>query len=150
MKKLSFIVTLILGISISASAQEWFLTATRKGGPSDGYITGGFMKKGWGFYAGLPYGEVQSANSSGIVIPPGVNTSTGTISENMKFGVLRELKQDKAVVGFGIQPTIGGNKPNVILMYNPLRPSNVLNLWTIGNLVGSDFTLGLGLSYKVK
>jgi hypothetical protein len=150
MKKLSFIVALILGISISASAQEWFITATRRGGPSDGYITGGFMKKGWGFYAGLPYDEVKSANSSGIVIPPGVNTSTGTISENMKFGVLRELKQDKAVVGFGIQPTLGGNKPNVFLMYNPLRPSNVLNLWTIGNLVGSDFTLGLGLSYKLK
>jgi hypothetical protein len=150
MKKLSFIVALILGISISASAQEWFITATRKGGPSDGYITGGFMKKGWGFYAGLPYGEVQSANNSGITIPPGVNTSTGTISSNMKFGVLRELKQDKAIVGFGIQPTLAGNKPNAFLMYNPLRPSNVLNLWTIGNLVGGDFTLGLGLSYKVK
>ena len=141
---------LILGISISASAQEWFITATRKGGPSDGYITGGFMKKGWGFYAGLPYGEVQSANNSGITIPPGVNTSTGTISSNMKFGVLRQLKEDKAILGFGIQPTLAGNKPNAFLMYNPLRPSSVLNLWTIGNLVGSDFTLGLGLSYKVK
>jgi len=150
MKKLSFILTLILGISISASAQEWFLTATRKGGPSDGYITGGFMKKGWGFYGGLPYSEVQSANNSGITIPPGVNTATGTISSNMKFGVLRQLKEDKAILGFGIQPTLAGNKPNAFLMYNPLRPSNVLNLWTIGNLVGSDFTLGLGLSYKVK
>jgi hypothetical protein len=149
MKKLSLI-ALILGISISASAQEWFLTATRKGGPSDGYITGGFMKKGWGFYGGLPYGEVQSANNSGITIPPGVNTATGTISSNMKFGVLRQLKEDKAILGFGIQPTLAGNKPNAFLMYNPLRPSNVLNLWTIGNLVGSDFTLGLGLSYKVK
>ena len=149
MKKLSLI-ALILGISISASAQEWFLTATRKGGPSDGYITGGFMKKGWGFYGGLPYGEVQSANNSGITIPPGVNTATGTISSNMKFGVLRQLKEDKAILGFGIQPTLAGNKPNAFLMYNPLRPSNVLNLWTIGNLVGGDFTLGLGLSYKVK
>ena len=53
-------------------------------------------------------------------------------------------------MGFGIQPTLAGNKPNAFLMYNPLRPSSVLNLWTIGNLVGSDFTLGLGLSYKVK
>jgi hypothetical protein len=150
MKKLSFIVALILGISVSASAQEWFITATRKGGPTDGYITGGFMKKGWGFYGGLPYSEVQSANNSGITIPPGVNTATGTISSNMKFGVLRELKQDKAILGFGIQPTPAGNKPNAFLMYNPLRPSNVLNLWTIGNLVGGDFTLGLGLSYKVK
>jgi hypothetical protein len=150
MKKLWFIVALMLGVSISASAQEWFLTSTRKGGPSDGYITGGFMKKGWGFYAGLPYSEVQSANNSGIKIPPGVNTSTGTISENMKFGVLRQLKEDKAILGFGIQPTNGGNKPNAFLMYNPLRPSNVLNLWAIGNLVGSEFTLGLGLSYKIK
>jgi hypothetical protein len=35
-------------------------------------------------------------------------------------------------------------------MYNPLRPGNVINLWTIGNMVGDDFTLGLGLSYKIK
>ena len=142
--------TLLLGVEVVANGQEWFITATRKGGPSDGYISGGFMKKGWGFYIGLPYGEVQSANNSGITIPPGVNTSTGTISPNMKFGVLRNLKEDKAILGFGIQPTINGNKPNFLLMYNPLRPSNVLNLWTIGNIIGDDFTLGLGLSYKIK
>jgi len=35
-------------------------------------------------------------------------------------------------------------------MYNPLKPSSFLNLWAIGNLVGSDFALGLGLSYKLK
>jgi len=150
MKKLSFIVALILGISVSASAQEWFITATRKGGPSDGYITGGFMKKGWGAYAGLPYTELNDENSKGITIPPGVNTKTGTISSNMKFGVLRQLKENKAILGVGIQPTASGNKANAFLMYNPLRPSSVLNLWTIGNLVGGDFTLGLGLSYKLK
>lgn len=149
MKKILLIVTLLLGVEVVANGQEWFITATRKGGPSDGYITGGFMKKGWGFYAGLPYGELKSQNG-GITIPPGVNTNTGNVSDNMKFGVLRQLKEDKVIVGFGLQPTINGNKPNFVLLYNPLRPSNVINLWTIGNLVGSDFTLGLGLSYKVK
>lgn len=148
MRNILIIAVLLLGVEVAANGQEWFITATRKGGPSDGYITGGFMKKGWGFYGGLPYGEVSKNGS--VTVPPGVNTSTGTISENMKFGVLRQLKEDKAIVGFGIQPTLDGNKPNVFLMYNPLRPSSVLNLWTVGNLVGSDFTLGLGLSYKVK
>jgi len=59
------------------------------------------------------------------------------------------LKEDKAIIGFGIQPTANGNKPTGFLMYNPLRPGNTLNMWTIGNLVGGDFTLGLGLSYKI-
>jgi hypothetical protein len=149
MKKIFLVLTLLLGVEVVANVLEWFITATLKGGPSDGYITGSFMKKGWGFYAGLPYGELKSQNG-GITLPPGVNTTTGTLSDNMKFGVLRQLKEDKAIVGFGLQPTINGNKPNFIIMYNPLRPSNVINLWTLGNLVGSDFTLGLGLSYKVK
>ena len=147
MRNILIIVVLLLGVEVAANGQEWFITATRKGGPSDGYITGGFMKKGWGFFAGLPYGEVTQ--NGAVTVPPGVNTSTGTISENMKFGVLRQLKEDKAIVGFGVQPTLGGNKANAFLMYNPLRPGNSLNLWTIGNLVGGDFTLGLGLSYKV-
>ena len=149
MKKFFLMATILLGMKDVANGQEWFITATRKGGPSDGYITGGFMKKGWGFYAGLPYGEYSGPNG-GINIPPGVNTKTGNVSDNMKFGVLREVKQDKAIVGFGLQPTINGNKPNFLIMYNPLKPSNVLNLWTIGNMVGDNFTLGLGLSYKVK
>lgn len=149
MKKILFIVA-VLGISFASNAQEIFFSATRKGGPSDGYITAGYMKKGWGVFAGLPYTEIKDQNTNGITLPPGVNTSNGTISKNMKFGVLRQLKQDKAIFGFGIQPTESGNKPNLFLMYNPLRPSNVINLWTIGNLVGSDFTLGLGLSYKFK
>ena len=149
MKKIFLVLTLLLGVEVVANGQEWFITATRKGGPSDGYITGGFMKKGWGFYAGLPYGEIGGPNG-GITIPPGVNTKTGNVSDNMKFGVLRQLKEDKAILGFGLQPTLDGNKPNFLIMYNPLRPSSVINLWTIGNLIGSDFTLGLGLSYKVK
>ena len=149
MKKIFLVLTLLLGVEVVANGQEWFITATRKGGPSDGYITGGFMKKGWGFYAGLPYGELGGQNG-GITIPPGVNTNTGNVSDNMKFGVLRQVKEDKAIVGFGLQPTIEGNKPNFLIMYNPLRPSSVLNLWTIGNVVGDDLTLGLGLSYKIK
>ena len=148
MRNILIIVVLLLGVEVAANGQEWFISATRKGGPSDGYVTLGFMKKGWGFYGGLPYTEIN--NNGAVTVPPGVNTSTGTISDNMKFGVMRQLKEDKAIIGFGIQPTNLGNKPNVYLMYNPLRPSNALNLWTIGNLVGSDFTLGLGLSYKVK
>ena len=76
MKKIFLVLTLLLGVEVVANGQEWFITATRKGGPSDGYITGGFMKKGWGFYAGLPYGEIGGPNG-GITIPPGVNTKTG-------------------------------------------------------------------------
>ena len=67
--------TLLLGVEVVANGQEWFITATRKGGPSDGYITGAFMKKGWGFYAGLPYGELGGQNG-GIVIPPLVPPTT--------------------------------------------------------------------------
>ena len=87
MKKIFLVLTLLLGVEVVANGQEWFITATRKGGPADGYITGGFMKKGWGFYAGLPYGEIKTPNG-GISIPPGVNTNTGNLSDNMKFGVL--------------------------------------------------------------
>ena len=56
MKKIILMLALLLGVEVVANGQEWFITATRKGGPSDGYISGGFMKKGWGFYIGLPYG----------------------------------------------------------------------------------------------
>ena len=49
MRNILIIVALLLGVEVAANGQEWFITATRKGGPSDGYITGGFMKKGWGF-----------------------------------------------------------------------------------------------------
>lgn len=89
MKKLLLLSALVFGMNTMANAQEWFISATRKGGPADGYITA------------------------------------------------------------GIQPTEAGNKPNVFLAYNPLKPNGDLRLWTIGNLVGSDFTLGLGLSYKL-
>jgi hypothetical protein len=148
MKNILILAVLLLGVEVAANGQEWFVTATRKGGPTDGYISLGFMKKGWGFYGGVPYTEIKADN--GITIPPGVNTTNGTLSDNFKFGVLRQIKEDKAIVGFGLQPTLNGNKPNAMIMYNPLKPSSFLNLWAIGNLVGSDFALGLGLSYKLK
>jgi len=148
MKKLMLMFVMLFGMSIVANAQEWFITGTKSGSSTDSYVSGGFMKKGWGFYVGLPYGEVKS-QTNGAITAPGINTATGTLSSNMKFGLLRQVKEDKAVLGFGIQPTPAGNKPNLTIMYNPLRPGSVLNLWTIGNIVGGDFTLGLGLSYKV-
>ena len=43
----------------------------------------------------------------------------------------------------------GENKINAFLAYNALKSSD-LKLWVIGNLVGSNFTPGLGLSYKLK
>jgi hypothetical protein len=67
----------------------------------------------------------------------------------MKYGILRQVVEGKWMFGAGIQPTINGTKPNVFLMYNPLKASGNLKLWTVGNLVGSDFTLGLGLSLKM-
>ena len=147
MKKLMLLFLVLFGLNMTLNAQEYFLMGTRKGG--DGYITAGWMKKGWGLYAGLPHSEILPANG---VIPalPGVNTRTGAITQTMKYGILRQLKEDKAVLGFGLQPVDGENRANVFLMYNPFRPSNVINLYGIGNITGSQFTLGLALSYKPK
>lgn len=144
MKRIMLLFVMMFGISIVANAQDWFVTATNKSG--DGYVTGGWMKKGWGVFAGLPHTEISDNTTNGIT---GINTKTGTISSKMKFGLLRQIKEDKMILGLGIQPTADGNKPNAFLMYNPLRAGSTINLWTIGNLVGNDFTLGLGLSYKV-
>jgi hypothetical protein len=148
MKKIMLLFVMLFGMNIVANAQDWFLTGTNKG--VDGYITGGWMKKGWGVFAGLPHTELADKNANGITIPPGINTKTGTISDKMKFGVLRQIKEDKMILGLGIQPTALGNKPNAFIMYNPLRPGNTINLWAIGNLVGDNFSLGAGLSYKIK
>jgi hypothetical protein len=149
MKKLLLLSAIVFGMSTAANAQEWLFSATRKGGPSDGYITAGYIKKGWGIYAGLPYTEIQAAQSNGNIAIPAINTQTGTISGQMKYGILRQVVEGKWMFGAGIQPTANGTKPNVFLMYNPLKASGNLKLWTVGNLVGSDFTLGLGLSLKM-
>lgn len=149
MKKLLLVTAMVFGMGITANAQEWFVSATRKGGPTDGYVSLGYIKKGWGIYAGLPYTEVQTANDNGGISVPGVNTKNGTLSNQLKYGVLRQVVENKWMFGAGIQPTTEGNKPNVFLAYNPLKGNGDLRLWTIGNLVGSDFSLGLGLSYKL-
>ena len=100
MKKLLLIAILCLSAA-AANAQEFFGSATNKG--ADGYLTGGYIKRGWGFYAGFRYDA---------------------------------------------DPMVSTNKPNVWIGYAPLK-SEGLKIWVIGNLVGSNFTPGLGLTYKL-
>ena len=52
MKKLLLIAILCLSAA-AANAQEFFGSATNKG--ADGYLTGGYIKRGWGFYAGFKH-----------------------------------------------------------------------------------------------
>jgi hypothetical protein len=67
----------------------------------------------------------------------------------MKFGILKMIQPDKILVGLGVQPVNHENKINAFIGYNALKSTD-LKLWLIGNLVGSNFTPGLGLSYKLK
>lgn len=135
MKKL-LVVAMLLGISNIAKAQELFVSATNKG--LDGYITGGYIKNGWGVFVGSKY------NDNNLV-----SQKTGSLSNQMKYGIIRTVKQDKFLVGVGIQPVGDANKINAFIGFNPLNTKE-LNLWMIGNLVGSEFSPGLGLSYKLK
>jgi hypothetical protein len=135
MKKL-LVMAVILGISITAKGQEIFASGTNKA--LDGYITAGYIKNGWGVYAGAPYNEQNLANPR-----------TGNLSSNLKYGILRTISADKWLVGVGVQPTVVGNKINAFIGYNPLK-SKDMKLWMLGNLVGDDFAPGLGLSYKIK
>lgn len=135
MKKL-LVVAMLLGISNIAKAQELFVSATNKG--LDGYITGGYIKNGWGVFVGSKY------NDNNLV-----SQKTGSLSNQMKYGIIRTVKQDKFLVGVGIQPVGDANKINAFVGFNPLNTKE-LNLWMIGNLVGSEFSPGLGLSYKLK
>lgn len=135
MKKL-LVIAMLLGISNVVKAQELFVSATNKG--LDGYITGGYIKNGWGIFLGSRYDD----NSL-------VNQKTGSLSNQMKYGIIRTVREDKFLVGVGIQPVGSSNKINAFVGFNPLH-SKELNLWVIGNLVGSEFSPGLGLSYKVK
>lgn len=135
MKKL-LVIAMLLGISNIAKAQELFVSATNKG--LDGYITGGYIKNGWGVFVGSKY------NDNNLV-----SQKTGSLSNQMKYGIIRTVKQDKFLVGVGIQPVGDANKINAFIGFNPLNTKE-LNLWMIGNLVGSEFSPGLGLSYKLK
>ncbi len=128
---------MLLGVkAMTYGQQEVFVSATNKG--LDGYITVGALKNTWGLYVGAPYNDQQLANQK-----------TGSLSNQMKFGILKMIQPDKILIGGGIQPVNNENKINAFLAYNPLKSSD-LKLWLIGNLVGSNFTPGLGLSYKFK
>ena len=116
--------------------KEVFVSATNKG--LDGYITIGGFKDTWGLYVGAPYNDHHL-----------VNQKTGSISSQMKFGIMKIIKDDKILIGGGVQPVNDENKINAFLGYNPLN-SKDLKLWIIGNVTGSQFTPGLGLSYKLK
>lgn len=122
--------------AVTYGQREVFVSATNKG--LDGYITAGVLKNTWGLYVGAPYNYHELANQR-----------TGSLSSQMKFGVLKMIQPDKILVGAGIQPVNNENKINAFIGYNPLKSSD-LKLWVIGNLVGSKFTPGLGLSYKLK
>ena len=118
-------------------SQEVLIFGTNKS--QDGYITGGYMIGEWGLYAGFPYSERNNL----------LNTSNGTVSKQMRFGILKQLKPDKILMGAGVQPTNEGTKLNWFIGYNPLR-SKDMKLLITGNVIGSEFVLGAGLSYKVK
>ena len=128
---------MLLGVkAVTYGQKEVFVSATNKG--LDGYITVGALKNTWGLYVGAPYNDTNLANQK-----------TGTITSNLKLGVLKMLQPDKILIGAGIQPVNNENKINAFIGYNALKSSD-LKLWIIGNLVGSNFSPGLGLSYKLK
>ncbi len=128
---------MLLGVkAVTYGQKEVFVSATNKG--LDGYITVGALKNTWGLYVGAPYNDTNLANQK-----------TGTITSNLKLGVLKMLQPDKILIGAGIQPVNNENKINAFIGYNALKSSD-LKLWIIGNLVGSNFSPGIGLSYKIK
>ena len=128
---------MLLGVkAVTYGQKEVFVSATNKG--LDGYITVGALKNTWGLYVGAPYNDTNLANQK-----------TGSITSNLKLGILKMLQPDKILIGAGIQPVNNENKINAFIGYNALKSSD-LKLWIIGNLVGSNFSPGIGLSYKIK
>ncbi len=136
MKKVLLIAGLLLGAKETVKAQEIIATATNKS--VDGFITLGYIKNGWGAYVGSRYDNKNL-----------LNTTSGTISNQLKYGLIKTIKEDKWLVGAGIQPTNEGNKFNTFIGYNPLK-SKDMKLWIIGSITGDTFSPGLGLSYKLK
>lgn len=136
MKKIFLTAVLLLGVKGIANAQEVIATATNKS--VDGYITLGYIKNGWGAYVGSRYDNKDL-----------INVKSGTVSTQLKYGLIKTIKEDKWLVGAGIQPTNEGNKFNTFIGYNPLK-SKDMKLWIIGNITGDTFSPGLGLSYKLK
>jgi hypothetical protein len=136
MKKVLLMVAILLGVKEVANGQEIFASATNKA--VDGYLTLGYINKGWGVFIGSRY------NDNNLVSP-----KSGTISDQMKYGLIKTIAEDKWIAGAGVQPTNEGHKLNAFIGYNPLK-SKDMKLWMIGNIVGDVFTPGLGLSYKIK
>ena len=149
MKKTILTVALLLGVKVATysqdiksifdktKSQEVLIFGTNRS--QDGYITGGYMIGEWGLYAGFPYSERNNI----------INTSNGTVSKQMRFGILKQLQPNKILMGLGAQPTNEGTKLNWFIGYNPLR-SKDMKLLITGNVIGSEFVLGAGLSYKLK
>ena len=149
MKKIILIAIMFLGVETIANSQEIksffdktkpqevFLLGTNKS--EDGYITGGFMIGQWGLYAGVPYSDRNNI----------LNTSNGTVSNQMRFGLMKSLQPEKLIGGIGAQPTYEGTKMHSFIAYNPLK-SKDMKLWLLGNITGSKFSFGAGLSYKIK
>ena len=149
MKKTILLVALLLGVKVAThsqdiksifdktKSQEVLVFGTNKS--QDGYITGGYMIGEWGLYAGFPYSERNNI----------INTSNGTVSKQMRFGILKQLQPNKILMGLGAQPTDEGTKLNWFIGYNPLKSKDMKFLIT-GNVIGSEFVLGAGLSYKLK
>ena len=149
MKKTILTVALLLGVKVATysqdiksifdktKSQEVLIFGTNKS--QDGYITGGYMIGEWGLYAGFPYSERNNI----------LNTHNGTVSNQMRFGILKQLKPDKILMGAGAQPTNEGTKIHWFIGYNPLRSKDMKLLLT-GNVVGSEFIFGAGLGYKLK
>ena len=138
MKKILFIVVLLLGVEATThgQSQELFVSATNTA--VDGYVTVGGLYNNWGLYLGVPFYEKQL-----------INQQTGSLSSKMKFGVMRMLKPNKLIGGLGIQPVDNENKINAFIGYNPLKSTD-MKLWIIGNITNDTFTPGLGLSYRLK
>ena len=149
MKRVILTVTLFLGVKTvtlgqdiksifdKTKSQEIFAFGTNKS--QDGYITGGFMLGDWGLYAGIPYSERNNI----------LNQSNGSVSKDMRFGLIKNLQPNKVIGGIGVQPTIDGTKLHSFIGYNPLK-SKDMKLWLLGNITGSVFSFGAGLSYKIK
>ncbi len=135
MKKLLILSVLLLG-SLRGNAQEFFGSATHKS--ADGYLTGGFIKRGWGAYVGFNYKD-QS--------PIGIKS--GTVSNAAKFGIIRVLPGERVMIGAGIQPQDDQRKLNLFVGYNFVKSTD-LKIWAIGNVVGSTFAPGIGLTYRVE
>lgn len=154
MKKLMLAAVLLLGVKVAAigqsleqridsyfrikkqAPQELIVFGTNR--QQDGYITAGYMVGEWGLYAGVPYNDKQI-----------LNRANGTVSKDMRFGILKQLQPNKLLLGAGVQPTIEGSKLNWFIGWNPLH-SKDMKLLLIANVTGSEFSLGAGLSYRLK